>query len=270
MRKHLPNDFTNDLYYALLATSWPRFIFLYLAFFFSINLFFGICYFLIPSGVSGGDGSFLSCFFFSVHTFSTVGYGSLSPGSLTAHWLVVIEVIVGLLSVALTTGLFFAKFSLPTAKIMLTKNLVLAKRDGLPNLMFRIANARTIQLVNATLELMVLWPEQTAEGETVRRFIDLPLTRKRTPIFSMSWIAFHPIDDKSVLFGLSEKDIRQKNLEFFVSVSGADGLHGQNVYTSQMYKASDIIWDRYFMDMVNVHPDGTREVDYSKFNLLKP
>ena len=62
--------------------------------------------------------TFLRAFFFSVQTLSTIGYGQVFPVGLGANALVTLEALVGLIGFAIVTGLLFARFSRPNAKLL--------------------------------------------------------------------------------------------------------------------------------------------------------
>lgn len=261
-RKNVPAELRGDLYHDLLAMSWKKTLFYYLFFFVVINSLFATLYWLQPDSLLNSRGDWWDCFFFSVQTFATIGYGTLSPATFFANLLVTIEAVTGLVSIAIMTGLFFAKFSRPFAKLEFSEQMVVTVFEGKPTLMFRVINLRENQIIDTSAHLSWLRDGTTLEGQSFRRFHDLKLIRSRIPMFAMSMNLMHVIDESSPFFG------HEKNCsgEILVTLVGTDSTFGQTIHASKLYQAEDILWNRRFRDMVNVLPDGTREVDFSQFN----
>src|SRR5262249_23589165 len=146
-------------------------------------------------------GSFSDAFFFSVQTMATIGYGQMAPATFAAHVLVSVEAFVGLVGFAMVTGITFSKFSRPTARILFSNVAVVTQRDGVPCLMFRMANERGTSIVEAQAHVVLTRSETTLEGEKVRRFYDLKLLRQQNILFALSWTALHPITQESPFSG---------------------------------------------------------------------
>ena len=79
--------------------------------------------------------------------------------------------------------------------------VVISPRDGVPHLMFRMANWRRNRIVEAQLRVILLVTERTREGEMLRRQIDLPLVRDQDGVFFLTWTAMHLIDETSPFYG---------------------------------------------------------------------
>src|SRR5262245_5300069 len=132
-----------DLYHVLLTASWPRLVLSVAACYVVGNTLFALGYLLDPGGIEHArTGSFGDAFFFSIQTMSTIGYGRMVPRSLFANVLVMIEALAGVFGLALMTGLIFAKFSRPSARVLFSRVAVITQWDGVPSLLFRMANAR--------------------------------------------------------------------------------------------------------------------------------
>ncbi len=260
-----------DLYHQLLSMSWSRLIVLIVCGYAALNSLFALLY------LAGGDcienartGSFADAFFFSVQTLGTIGYGKMVPRSLYANVLVSIEVLTGLLGFALATGLFFTKFARPTARVLFSKVMVVSPRNGLPHLMFRMANERSNQIVEAHVRLSMLRNERTQEGEAVRRFYDLPLARGSSPMFALTWTAMHPIDEKSPLYGKTADALRAENVEFVASLIGTDETFSQTVHARHGYHIDDVVWGARLADVFIPGPDGRRVIDFRQFHATVP
>ncbi|MCE3011943.1 MAG: ion channel [Proteobacteria bacterium] len=269
IRHHAPSSFKEDLYHSLLQLSWPKTLLLIIFTYLCVNLFFALLYWLSPGCLINWDNSFKGAFYFSVQTLGTIGYGSTSPLTDYANILVTIEAILGVMIIALITGVFFAKFATPFARIFFTDSLVINLYEGVPTLMFRTINLRDNSLIDAKVSFLVLKEMRSQEGTVMRRFLDLNLVRSYVPLFTMSLTFMHPIDEKSPLYGLSPQEIQQASFEFFVTIIGIDGTFGQTIHASKIYKTSQILWDRPFEDIVEVGEDGTRHIYFNKFQKFK-
>jgi inward rectifier potassium channel len=245
-----------SLYHALLGMSWPGFLSVLTLLYVLTNAFFAFAYMLCGPGAlsrSSGEasgGGFLEAFFFSVETFSTIGYGNLSPVGVAANLIVTVEALVGLLGVALATGLIFARFSRPTAKIIFSRNAVVGPyREG-GAFMFRVTNARRSQLIE--LQATVLFARfEVVDGKRLRRFYPLGLERQRVVFFPLSWTIVHPINEESPLYGLRHDDLLRTEAEFLVLFSGIDETFSQAVHTRSSYKAEEVVWNARFSDIYN-------------------
>src|ERR1700730_16922744 len=169
----------SDLYHFLLRESWPALLAGIVLSFVAINALFAVIYLLDRGIENARPGSFADAFFFSVQTMATIGYGKMVPESVVANILVSVEALFGLLGLAMITGLVFAKFSRPTARVRFSKYAVVSNRDGIPSLHFRMANMRANRIVDASARVVFARQEKTLEGEEMRRFYDLKLQRDR-------------------------------------------------------------------------------------------
>ncbi len=195
----------------------------------------------------------IECFFFSVQTLSTIGYGHIAPLSLPHNLLVTVEALTGMMTIAVITGLIFSRFSRPTARVIFSQPILITNFMGQRSLMFRLANARFNHVVEANLNLVMVQDAVTPEGISLRQQIDLPLARNRSAIFSFSWTVRHIIDETSPLYKLTADDIAQKQIQFIVSLLGHDETFAQNIRTRHVYYGKDIVWDRHFVDIVHRH-----------------
>ena len=160
----LTRAFFTDLYHSWLVASWRRVFGLVIALYLLLNGVFALLYLAVGGVENAQPGSFSDAFFFSVQTLATIGYGRMSPVTIGAHLLVTVEAFCGITGVALITGLMFAKFARPTARVLWSDVCVVAMQDGVPSLMLRVANARGNQVVEAQLRLGLLSSEITAEA----------------------------------------------------------------------------------------------------------
>ncbi len=266
IKKNSPENRHRDLYHNLLKISWLNVLFVYVLFFITINFIFAGLYLLVPGSITAEANNIKQAFFFSVQTFSTVGYGTISPVSFYGNIIVVLEIMTGVVSMAVTTGLVFAKFSKPSAKLIYSSNLIMTKFDEKDVLMFRMANARSNNIISANVEFHYLYSTVSPEGISIVRFLPLKLLRSYSPIFSLSWSVFHPVDSESPFFGKTIEEIKNLHFEFIVILKGTDGTFSQNIYDTYRYKTDDILFNHHFVNILERLDDGTRVIDYAKFH----
>ena len=261
-----PTRIFEDLYHFLVTTSWPALIGLIAAAFTLANILFATGYYLDQGIENAHSGSFADMFFFSVQTMATIGYGKMEPVTVFSNILVSIEALTGLLALALMTGLVFSKFSRPTARVRFSRKVVIGPRDGANSLMIRAANLRANRIVEADMHVVLARQEVTVEGETIRRLYDLPMTRSRSAMFALSWTAVHPISTGSPLFGQTRESLANCAAEIIVSIIGLDETFSQTVHARHTYVLDEIVWGARFADVLVLHPDGSRSVDYTRFD----
>lgn len=259
-------------YHALLTMTWPRFLGYVIVGYTAMNALFAAAFLLCGETALGGaaarqmGGRFLRAFFFSVDTFATIGYGNVVPVGPAANVLVAIESFVGLLFVALLTGLVFARFARPTAALMFSDVAVVAPYQGRTGFMFRVANARSNQLME--LEVKVLYSRLDGPG---RRYDQLKLERTRLVFFPLSWTIVHPIDETSPLWGHDHTDLVRQDAEFDILMSGIDETFSQTVHTRSSYKPQEVVFGARFANIYNpVARNGTISIDVSRLSDIEP
>ncbi len=260
-----------DFYHTLMRASWPATFGLIFAALITINVAFALAYVLLGNGIEGvRPGNFEDCFFFSVQTLATIGYGKMVPVTRAAHLVVTLEAFTGVLVTALTTGLLFAKFSRPTARVLFSRVAVIAPFDGKPTLMFRIANERSNRIVQASVKVAALRNFVTQEGQTMRRLVDLKLHRSDSAMFAITWTVFHTIDEASPFFGLDEAGIAAEQLGIVATLIGLDETLSQTVHARHSWDAERIVLNRRFVDVLVDNEDGSRTMDLTKFHDTNP
>lgn len=256
-----------DFYHGILTASWPGFVAQLAALFLTVNLAFATMYVIDRGGIANArPGSFADAFFFSVQTLGTLGYGVMAPRTLYTNLLVTVESFSGILTIALFTGIIFARFSRPFARVVFSRIAVVTPFDGVPTLMFRTANQRGEAIMDASVVVTLARQHTTLEGVTMRRFHELKLMRSNNSLFALSWTVMHPIDQDSPLYGLTPQDMEAQDMEIIVMLNGLDEILADRIYARHAYWADEIVWNRRFVDVISVTPAGHRMVDLTQFH----
>lgn len=268
LRRNLPRDPLHDLYHLLLSANWAQLIGCYALAFLALNALFALLYWLGRGSVVNAT-TFLDDFFFSVQTMCTIGYGVMAPQGLYANVLATLEAFIGVVTFAIATGIAFAKFSRPTARVLFSRVAVIRPWQGVPALQFRMANLRGNRIIEAHLTLTVARNE-VIDGESMRRFHDCALVRATATFFALSWTAVHPIDASSPLYGRTRDELERDEVEIVVSLLGIDENFAQTVHARHSYVASELVWNARFADVLVRDTDGRRGIDYSRFHEVMP
>jgi inward rectifier potassium channel len=266
---------SNSVYHSALSISWTRFNLIVACSALVFNAVFAVVYFLCGEGALTGAagvglaGRLLDAFFFSVQTATTIGYGQIAPSGILANVVVSIEVMTSLMGFAMATGIMFARFSRPNAKIIFSEKAVIAPYQGITAFEFRIMNERRNQLIQ--LEIKVLLSRlETHDGQVVRRFHDLSLERSQVVFFPLNWTVVHPIDGDSLLHGVTEAEFLSWDPEILILLTGIDETFSLKVHARSSYKGDEIVWGAKFSDMYRSEKDGMISIDVSRLHSIEP
>lgn len=260
-----------DFYHFVLTVPWSVFFFGVALFFFAINVVFAIAYMADPGGIDHArPGNFWDAFLFSVQTIGSINYSVMSPKSIYANIVVVAEAFFGILNLAIITGIVFSRLSRPYARVLFSKVAVVTDFDGVPTLMFRAANQRANQILDAQITLNFAFQQTTREGLTMRRFCELELVRPRSPLFALSWTVMHRIDEQSPLYGQTPEGLSAIQAELVVLLSGTDETLSATIFARHSYKPQQILWRHRFVDILSFSARGRRVVDLTRFHSAVP
>jgi inward rectifier potassium channel len=260
-----------DSYHWVLSLSWPRFALFLLGSYIFINLLFALLY--ITRGNCIADltpGSFPEAFFFSVETLATVGYGHNYPATVYGHVVVTIEIFLGMIWLAVITGLIFVRFARPTARIVFSNCLVIGNFDGRLSAMFRVANLRHTSMAEAEFRLLYSRDERVAEGEDIRRFYELKVYPNRMISFPAALIIRHTIDEESPLYGATAASLEKEDAFFVASTLSLELVMAASVQSAQDYAVEDVRFGERFVDVYTELSDGRLTVDYGRLHETEP
>ena len=267
----LESNLWKDIYFNAMTASWPAFIAALAVAFVAVNFVFATLYALGAGAVANArQGSLLDLFFFSVETITTLGYGEMYPQTTYGHLVSATESFTGLVLLAVMTGLVFARISRPRARLLFARYPVVAPHNGVPTLSFRLANARSNFISEATAKLWMIGATVTEEGRRYVGFQPMRLVKSENPTLALSWVLFHPIDADSPLFGMEKQTLLASEINFVVSISGFDETSSQTVHARAAFAAQDVRFGHEFVDVIWVDERGLRHIDYAKINSTKP
>jgi inward rectifier potassium channel len=265
-----------SLYHWLLTISWPRFLGFVAVAYVAVNMLFAGAFLLCgPNALQSITGtfaneSFYRAFFFSVDSFATIGYGNIIPVGVAANSLVTVEAFLNILGIALATGVIFSRFSRPSAKIIYSRNAIVAPYQDTTALEFRIANGRSSQLIDVQVQV-ILTKMESVDGTKVRKFYDLELERERVVFFALSWTVVHPIDAKSPMWKSTRQDMLDSDAEILILLSGTDETISQTVHSRSSYKADEIVWDARFGNMfMRTEQEGIVGMNLTRIHEIEP
>ncbi len=250
-----------NLYHTLLTMRWKVFMLLLLGLYFFSNVVFGLVYAslgadgLMDASADPTANPYIREFFFSVQTFATIGYGTIHPVGILPNMIVAVESYYSLIANALITGLVFARFARPTAKIVFSDMAVIAPHRGGFGLMFRLVNGRSNQLAEVRAQVMFA-RFVDVDGKPTRRFDNLALERSSVTFFPLAWTVVHPIDERSPFFGLTESDLRKTDAELLILLSAHDETFSQVVQTRSSFKPDAIRFGYRFKNIYNETREG--------------
>src|SRR5262245_13856880 len=261
-----------DVYRWLLGLRWPQFAAFVASLYVGLNLFFATLYSLQRDSIAGTTGGtwFYDCFFFSVHTLATVGYGHMYPQTLYGHIVSTAEIMTGIFLLAVMTGLIFVRFSRPIARVVFSNCIVIAPLNGTPTLMVRIGNENQHSIVEAEFRIMFSRDEPLLEGGDFRYFYVLKLQFDRLTVFPAALTLRHTIDEKSPLFGATVESLQASPALFLVSVVGIDPVIAASVQTQKDYSWRHIQFRHRFVEIYTDHGEGRLTVDYNRLHETEP
>jgi inward rectifier potassium channel len=267
----LPERAWDDFYHRALTVSWPVFFGLATSVFLIFNAIFAMIYQVDPHGIANQFPKGLAgAFFFSVETLATVGYGDMHPQSVYTHVVATAEIILGMGNIAVVTGLIFARFSRPRAKILFGKHPIVRTIEGKPTLMLRAANMRMNLIAQASAQLHLLRRYQSPEGFQLRRIEDMKLVRDQHPIFMLSWNVMHVIDESSPLYGATQENLEADEATLLLTIEGVDETTSQSMLARHQWGIKEVRWNYRYLDLVRRDDNGLNIIDYNVFDEVLP
>lgn len=260
-----------DVYKYLISINWLIFFGIIILSFCIINLVFALLYLSIGittiHGITTNINDFWNAYFFSVETFTTIGYGSMYPTTFSSHFIVVVESFVSIISIAFITGLLYGRFSKPSSKILFSDNIILTKHGENKAIMFKLVNARTSVLLNAKIKVMLMLDKPADSTlNAIKENYSLSLELDAITFFPLTWTIVHSIDEKSPFWNLEFSDIIGRNAEIIALVEAFDETHSQTIFKIKSYAAEQWLNNKKFAKNFEASNNGTIVLDINSIN----
>lgn len=279
VRTGIPRFSDYSLVHELLTMSWVRFLSLVFIAYLVMNFVFACIYYFIGMDQFMGPiaenkvEQFQEAFFFSAQTLATVGYGRMNPIGLGANLVSSFESMIGLIVIAIITGLVYGRFSRPVIRLKFSKNALISPYKTGKALMFRMANAKRNDMSDVEAQAL-LSTVLYEEGKFVRRYFNLELERSKVNSLSLSWTLVHPIDENSPLANFDAQLLEEYEAEILVTVKGFDPTFSQTVQARTSFHHRQLVWNARFKPSFKRSEDGLKtilELDkLNDFELLVP
>lgn len=233
-----------DIYHWFINISTIKLICITLLGYLAVNLLFACIYYVIGSENFGGLETqdelhkFMSLFFFSAQTLTTVGYGHVFPIGFTVSTISAIESLTGLMTFALVTGLLYGRFSKPKADLLYSNKALITPYQDMTGLMFRITNKMQYELIECEASVTISYNNPETKK---REFQLVKLEISRINFLTLSWTIVHPIDDESPIKGWTLQDLKDRDAEVIILIKAINDTFSQTVYSRHSYKADEMV-----------------------------
>lgn len=262
-----------DFYKFLIDIPWLPFMGLLLLAYIITNVLFA-CFYLF-SGIEQLNGidtemhPFFHAFFFSVQTFTTVGYGGLAPTGISANLIATFEAFIGLLAFAIATGLLYGRFSKPSSKIRFSKNIILTPFDNSTAIMFKMVNVRNTILLNSKVEALFILDSASQSNRFDKMYYKLNLETDFINFFPLTWTIVHKITEDSPFNKLSLAELKLRNAEVVVLLETFDETFSQTILTKHSFGGEQWMENVKFARNYDTSDDGGIILHVNKIDELE-
>ncbi len=254
---------TRNTYQYLIQIGWMKFLGIIILYLLIINGLFAAAYLMVGkihfNGITTTTSvnTYLQFYYFSFQTFTTVGYGAISPIGNLANIIASFEAIFGWMSFAIITGILYGRFSRPSARLSYSKHAIISPYGSdSTSLQFRIANMRNSNLMEMEATVLLMVVEKGDKGVLKRSFMPLELERHQILFFPLNWTIVHPINQHSPLYGKTREELIAMEGEILIMIKGFDDTFSQTVHSRYSYKCDEIIWGAKYVPTFDTHPSG--------------
>lgn len=262
-----------DIFKYMIEISWIRFFALLFSGYILMNIIFTLFYYFCGIdnivGINpAGEHPIIQTFFFSIQTFTTVGYGMLSPIGFMTQTVATVEAFVGFLYFSLATGLAYGRFSRPNSKLTFSDFVLHATHKEGYAIMIKLANERDSVLLDVTAKIILTIDKTNSAHDHTKLYYNLPLELSHVELLPYTWTLVHNIDEESPFWNKSKEEINGLSPEFLVLIKGFDETFSQHVHTKQSFVVEDMIWGKKFKKIFGPNADGIIEFDINDINEL--
>ena len=262
-------------FHSMLSISGWQFFLVTLFFYITVNILFTTIYYfigvehLLGLRTNSESEKLIEAFFFSTQTYTTVGYGRISPEGFLMNAVSSFQALIGLLSFAVAAGLMYGRFSKPKAFIKFAEHAVIAPYKDISALMIRLAPFKNTTLTDAETKLtMVIMADEN--GKTTNEFFTLDLELKSINSLTLSWTVVHPITTESPLYNFSKDDFSNTKGEIIVFLKAFDDMFSNTVIARTSYTFQEITYGYKFVPMF--HRDNEKNttiLDLDKLSITE-
>lgn len=264
-----------DFYKYLQDISLPKFLLITISIYIVINIVFSCLYLIAGIEQLGGSQHhqhpFFTAFFFSTQTFTTVGYGSISPTGTGAEIIAMIEAFFGLMTFALATGLLYGRFSKPNTKISFSKNVIITPFENSTAMMFKLVNQRNNVLLNTRIKIFLSIDKDINKQDFSKDYFQLNPEIDKITFFPLTWTIVHKINEDSPLYGLTLEEIKLKRAELFILIETFDETFSQEIVQKHSYGMEDWLENVKFEPNFKQNENGKIELyvnEISKYTTI--
>lgn len=256
-----------NTYQSLIRMNWFLFFVIVTVFIVGSNLVFATCYFFAGKSELSGLFShevldhYLQCLYFSFQSFTTVGFGSISPVGHYSSIVSSFESVYGLISFAFITGLLYGRFSRPNALFRYSKHALIAPYRGGKSFQFRFVNGRSSQIIELKADVMMSYSQRVGDNYE-RKFARLKLESDNILFLPLNWTLVHKIDENSPLFEKTQEELIATGAEVMILIKGFDDTFSQVVHSRYSYTFDEVVWDARFVIPYYVDEDKRTVLDH--------
>ncbi len=258
-------------FHSMLSISGWRFFLVTLFFYIAVNILFTMIYYfigvehLLGLRTNSESEKLMEAFFFSTQTYTTVGYGRISPEGFLMNAVSSFQALIGLLSFAVAAGLMYGRFSKPKAFIKFAEHAVIAPYKNASALMIRLAPFKNTTLTDAETKLtMVIMADEN--GKTTNQFFTLDLELSSINSLTLSWTVVHPITTESPLYNFTKEDLCNTKGEIIVFLKAFDDMFSNTVIARTSYTFQEITYGSKFVPMF--HRDNEKNTTVLELDKL--
>jgi len=231
-----------------------------------IVLIFGIIFYVFDSLSTNimdpnKEVSLIDYLYFSLVTFSTIGYGEIIPTGLAGKVIIMIESCIGLAYTPFFGGYLAYLFIQRPKDFFLTENIFLRHHNDKIYLSARVGNmGKPIVGCDASIAMFLI------ENNVKKTLLKQPFSR---PLVEISWYINLRLDDPENPVPLQHLKTVLANPEkclIRITFSGQDAASGNLVHSFKYYKVEDIRRGGSFLDVYKWEGVERIIIDWNNFN----
>ncbi|KAJ5077423.1 inward rectifier potassium channel [Anaeramoeba ignava] len=269
-------SYINDIFHTLMEIPWPVLLAIIVAVYIIVYFIFAVLYYLDKSCLDATMRSLKWCFFFSIQTQATIGYGYISPGNcIYANTIAYFQCCWGLIQNSATIGLIYKKFSRsdPRSKSVLFSNsAVISEYNGIRSLMFRVINTQNHQFIESQISLFLTRTIEKENNKKIFQFEKLEISTPESPdlFLALPCLVVHKLDENSPLYNVTSDSLNETLTELIVIVEGIDSPTSDCFQARKSYIPNEIFFDYKFLPVIDRKTNGHFQIKFPQFDSMIP